>query len=396
MSITATISGGLVQLTGNPVRIQCTGGSIPADASDYKIMLKIISEDGKLNGAPFIDAIAPNIGGEAWFDISGYVNQPVDAVFQYPPDGTMKSYPTQAFNIKVQPGERYIDENDELVENWGTESSVFQMLKGGVSPRQVAAMAESGDTFYSFYLQAGKFLTARPSGDVVHPTQPVKLWFMTTTNVSTNLKIKSYFDDGSELITTKPVTLNTDFLYEFNCNPAHHGVDLEPAGKKVEHFVVSVDGVSEEKAFYFDWIYCERPFFLLFANTFGGVDDVYLSGYGKDKFTTEGTVNYRPPQREDSIYKPTLVSSDKSGQNKWEINSGWKSLTTLQYFRDLLVSKQAWFLYPNLSISHYSVIPINIDTADKLLVDRKENLFSMDIKISEAHKSKHSFDNRSY
>ena len=121
-----------------------------------------------------------------------------------------------------------------------------------------------------------------------------------------------------------------------------------------------------------------------------------MSGYGKDKFTTEGTVNYRPPQREDSIYKPTLVSSDKSGQNKWEINSGWKSLTTLQYFRDLLVSKQAWFLYPNLTVSNYNVIPIIVDTADKLLVDRKENLFSMDIKFSEAHKSKHSFDNRSY
>ena len=75
MSITATISGGLVQLTGNPVRIQCTGGSAPADVSDYKIMLRIISEDGKLNGAPFIDAIAPNIGGEAWFDISGYVKE---------------------------------------------------------------------------------------------------------------------------------------------------------------------------------------------------------------------------------------------------------------------------------------------------------------------------------
>jgi hypothetical protein len=152
--------------------------------------------------------------------------------------------------------------------------------------------------------------------------------------------------------------------------------------------------ISDQRPFYFDWRYCERPFFLLFANTFGGVDDVYLAGFGKDYFTTEGEINYRPQERGATIYEPTLISTDKSGQNKWEINTGWKALTTMQYLRDLLLSKQAWYLYSAKDVDNRSIIPIYVETADKLLLDRSQNLFSMDIKFSEAHKSKHSFDNR--
>ena len=70
LMITATIQGGAVQLTGNPVYISCSGGSAPVNSSEYKIMLKVISEDGKLPGAPFIDAITPDSSGEAVFDIS--------------------------------------------------------------------------------------------------------------------------------------------------------------------------------------------------------------------------------------------------------------------------------------------------------------------------------------
>lgn len=397
MSITATISGGLVQLSGNPVWVHCTGAVIPAGASEYKILLQLVSEDGKLEGSPFTpDGKAPDANGEAWFDISGLVDQPVKAVFQYPPSGAVVTYPTQAYNVTVMPGERYIDTTGTLVENWGTVSSVFQILKGGLSPREIAAMNATGDTFYSFYLQDGKFLTARPWGDEVHPTQPVKLWFMAVANSTADFNVKATYNDASEQTYTKSIAFDTDNLYEFNCNPELHGIPMETAGKKIDHFDVWITGLSETLRFTVDWKYCERPFFLLFANTFGGVDDIYLGGFGKDKFTTEGEVNYKPQERGATIYEPTLLSSDKSGQNKWTINTGWKELTAIQYYRDLLVSKQAWFLYPNLTISHYVVIPIIVESTDKLLLDRSKDLFSIDIEFSEAHKSKFSFDNRSF
>ena len=79
--ITATVTGGAVQLTGNPVFINCAGASIPAGASEYMIMLKIISADGKLEGAPLLDAIVPDTNGAAIFEISGILDQPYEVTF---------------------------------------------------------------------------------------------------------------------------------------------------------------------------------------------------------------------------------------------------------------------------------------------------------------------------
>jgi len=400
MAITATIQGGAVQLTGNPVYIECSGGSAPVNSSEYKIMLKVISQDGKLPGAPFIDAITPDASGEAIFDISGYVDQPFPVVFQWPVNGAINALPTQAFNIQVQVGERYIDSNDLLQETWGATSEVFQMLKGGLSPRQVATMNDAGFTFYAKYVQAGKFLTARPSGDIVHPLQPVKLWFMPDGNNLSTLAMRAYYDDGTDVLKTTAVFLNTDYLYEFNVNPVTMGHTLEPTGKRMTSFNVWLEYsgslVSETRNFQIDWTPCERPVFLMFANTFGGVDDVYLSGYIQDKFTTRGNISYRPPQVTDTVYTPTLLQLNKTGLNRWSINSGWKSITQIQYLRDLLVAKQAWYLYTNITQSTTSIIPITDITADEVLVNRKDDTYSIQIDFSEAHESKHSFDNRSF
>ena len=119
MSLTTTIQGGQVQLSGNPVLIKLSGGVAPAGATQYQYLLRIISQDGKLYGAPFVDAITPDSSGNATFDISGLVNQPISPVFQYPPNGTYVAYPTQAFNIQVQQGEKYIDANGDDQENTG-------------------------------------------------------------------------------------------------------------------------------------------------------------------------------------------------------------------------------------------------------------------------------------
>lgn len=349
MSLLTTISGGQVQLTGNPVLIKLSGGTAPAGATQYQYMLRTISQDGKLYGAPFVDAITPDATGNATFDISGLVNQPVRPVFQYPPVGTYVAYPTQAFNVQVQQGERYIDSNGDLQKIWGTTSGIFQMLKGGLSPRQIAAMRDTGDTFYSFYIQAGRWLTARPWTDAIHPTQPVKMWFMTDADKTVDFKIQVTRKDGSKTTNTVAgINLQLDFLYEFNCNPAHYGIDLLTSGNEVVFYDVwlETDTVlqSSSHRFYIDLVYCQRPFFIMFENTFGGVDDVYFSGYGKDKFTTTGETVNRPALETDTIYEPTIESPDKMGQNKWTLNTGYKQLTTLQYYRDLFISKRAWYL----------------------------------------------------
>lgn len=400
MAISITIPGDEIQLTGNLIKVQCSGASAPAGSTEYMIVLKITSTDSKLEGSPFYMAKYPDASGNRDFNIQGYVDQHVTALFQYPASGAVVSRATQVCNLQIQAGERYIDSNGDLVDSKLTDtwhsSDTLKVLKGGLSQRQINQMNDSDYSFYSKYLQAGRFLTARPWGDFIHPTQPVKLWFMPVVNATKTRYIKAYYDDGTDNTHSSVISLNTDYLYEINCNPTLFGLEMEPTGKKMLYFDVWIDGFDAYKQrFEIDWKYCERPVFLFFANTFGGVDDVYLSGEIRDKFSSEGEISYREPEDTDTVYTPTLMQLDKTGQNKWSINSGFKSLTTIQYFRDLLVSKQAWYLYTNLSQTTVSIIPIvDIRAGDEVLINRRENLYYMNIEFSEAHVSKHSFDNR--
>lgn len=401
MAITVNILGGTVQLTGNPVEIECTGGVAPVGSSGYKILLRTISEDGKLFGSPFPDADTPDENGKATFDIRAYVDQPVKKIFQYPVIDGVISYPTQAFNIQVQAGESYWDSNNEYQENWGAvETEIIQMLKGGTNPRQISMMNDANTSFFKMYIQGDKFLTARPWADQVHPTQHVKLWYMVDADkTAVVFNVKAVYDDASEAsFAGEAFAMSKDNLFEFNCNPALHGIDLEPTGKKVEFFDVWLSGgtTSQSRRFYFDWRYCERPVFLFFANSLGGIDDVFFSGNIKDRFTTEANIVEFPYQTTDTVYDPTLQPSGKTGQNKWTFNTGWKNLTAMQYFRDLLLAQQAWYQYSGLSGLTFNIIPVLIDSADKVLLNRKNNMFSMEVEVSEAHRSPFVFDNRSF
>ena len=398
MSLTTTILGGAVQLSANPIRIKISGGTKPANTSKYKYLFRVISEDGKLYGAPFEEAVAPDINGEAILDISGLVDQPIQAIFQYPVTTPYVNYPTQAFNIQIQQGETWVDEDDVLQESWGTVSSIFQLLKGGSSPRQRAIWNSLGTNFYETYINSKRFLTMRPQGDIVHPSQPVKLWFMPVSNITCDYNVKGFYDDGTNVEYQTSVNLNVDSLTEFNCNPANLGLQLEPTGKRMLYFDVclKVNGIaiSDTRNFYFDWRYCERPYFLLFANSIGGIDDVFMAGYATEDFSVTSTTMQKPQKADATVFEPTLFNTKKEGQNIWSLNTGPKTSTQMLHLRDLLLAGQIWILYPTLNVTTKMIIPVNISEFSDTLIDRLTNLWSANIKVYEAHMTGFSFDNR--
>jgi len=401
MALTATVTGGAVQLTGNPVIVNCSGASTPSGASEYMILLRTISQDGKLPGSPFEDSKTPDGSGNAAFDISGILDQPLEVSFQYPAVAKYIEHPNRPFNIQVQVGERYIDQANLLVENWLGISEVFQLLKGGNSPRQNAMMTAENKNFYSTYIQGKKFLTTRSQSDLIHPTQPIKLWYMVETNFTAYFKIKGYYDDETDTTVSSQISLNTNSLYELNCNPALHGLPFQPAyNKKLKYFDVWLENYgtpqSDVRRFEVDLNHCERPHFLFFANSLGGIDDVYFSGFAIDSFEIEKSLSYRPVRTGDTVYTPTVLASNKTGFNKWAINSGWRSIPTIQFYRDLMLSKQAWFLYPNISVTNSIIVPIIIDNSGGELFNRQNDQHDINIEFIEAHISRFSFDNRNY
>lgn len=400
MALTATIYGGDIHLAGNPLRVRVTGGSPPAGSSEYKYLLKLISVDDDLYGAPFIDAIVPDSDDAALFDISGLIDQPVKKAFEYPEFNLVRGYNDQVFSVKVQPGESYIDENGDLQEDFGNETETFSCVKGGVSQRQINQWLFNNTNFYQIYIVGKRWLTLRPWGDFVHPNQPVKLFFMVSSTITLDFVITYSFDDGTSGTITLPTTLHAGNLYEFMCNPKSHSINLQPTGKRVTHFdcVLKSGGsnYSNNFRFTFDWKLCERPYFLMFANSLGGVDDVYLSGLAAEKFETSGTMVTRPATMTDDVVDPTLIMPDRNGRNTWAINTGYKSTSQMRHLRDLMLSKQAWLLYPNLSVSNYIVIPVIVESGEQTIVDYQNDIHALEIGITEAHDNKYGFDNSLY
>ncbi len=377
-----------------------SGDGIPAGATQYKLLLEVTDGSGTLIGSPFTDAIPPDSTGLfATFDISGYLDQPDTVTFTYPGTMAVKAYDTRIKSITVKPGERYIDSNGDLQENWGSAATPFGVMRGGVSNRQLATWYPTY-TFFAVYIYGKLFLTQRPASDYVHPDQPVKLWFVDTAGGTYIFRLKGYFDDGTTELAGITVTLTALKLYEFDCNPSLYASWFDPAAKKLLSFDCYLEsgGVaySDVRNFTIDWKYCERPFYLLFANSLGGVDDVYLGGFATEGYTTEGNTVLKPPAIDATVYDPTIMIPNRKGSNSFKINTGWKTATQMRHLRDLLVSRQVWLLYPNQGVTSYYVIPVVINNTSTDLVDYQQDLYSCDIEMTEAHKDQFVFDNRLY
>ncbi len=398
MAITVNIKGGNVQLSDNPIEIECSGAVAPAGSSDYKILFKVISSD--LFGAPFEDAKSPDSTGKATFNISAYADQPVRKVFQYPVAGVYVEYDSQAFHVQVQAGEYWLDENGVINEVWGAVNATeITILKGGTNPRQISAMAGIGTSFFDLYVAGNKWLTTRSWGDQIHPDQHVKLWFIVNEAKSATLNVRTTYSDGSnQLFTSAAVNMITGKLYEFNCNPSLHGVSLEnEAGSKAYFMDAWLDfsgTLSESRRFHFDWRYIQRPVFLFFANSLGGIDDVYFSGVVKEKFESEGATAEFPYRTSDTVFDATLQPSGKVGQNVYVMNTGYKGDSTQIFYRDLLLAKQVWHLYYNNQHVPAFIVPVLPEVGSYDIISWKDDLYAAEITFREAQKSAYNFDNR--
>jgi hypothetical protein len=389
-----------ITLSGNPVWITFIGEPAPELATDYKFMLKIESTNNVLIGAPFYEAVAPDTDNRAILNIQGYIDRIVKYSFSYPPASACVQYENPVHEITITAGIRYVDSNGVLVETWNVTGSTLQLLKGGVSQRQLNNWREYSQTFFSVYIESGKFLTQRPQDDFCHTYQPVKLWNYNIEDRPVNtLRLISYYSDNTNTTTNIAITQTKNNLYELNVNPYHNGIALvKENGAKLLNWSAALYNTntlrSDVRRFQYDLRYIERPFWLLFANSLGGIDDVYLSGFAVEEFESNDETVYRPAPYDATKFDRTLLPSSKQGQNTWKINTGPKSATQMFHLRDLLVSREVWLIYPSNFVTAYTIIPVNIKNTSSEIVDRKEDQYNLTIEMVEAHTSQFNFDNR--
>lgn len=393
MALSLTVPSGTFHLSGNPLYVKITGASAPVGSSNYKVLCKVTSTDGELTGGPFIDAKAPDGSGEALFDVSGYVDQPLDKVFEFPLSGGLVPYNNQTLDMTFTPGEYYIDSDGDLVETWGTASTGNYVIKGGVGFRKQGEYNDASSSFYADYVTGAKFLTNMPSGQIVHPYQPTKLWFLSGVSGSKNVKIKATYDDASYYELTSAHTLYENIMHEINCLPFHaDAVNMPPVKTgniKMSYYEVWIDTITAKYVFTVDHNYHAQCNYLFAFNSLGGVDVVWLNGEVKKGFKTDTVQAIKPFAVDGSAKDRTLVIASRTGQRTWKINTGWKVKTEIESLKDLLISKQVWLLEDAPTYNSGTLHPVIIENASVDLYDSQTDLYSIDLEIAEAHNSQY-------
>jgi hypothetical protein len=393
MALTLTVPSGTFHLSGNPLFVQVTGAVIPAGATNYKVLCKVTSTDGVLIGGPFIDAKAPDGSGEALFDVSGYCDQPLEKTFEFPLSGGLNPYNDDTLDLTFTPGESYIDSDGDLQENWGGASEGNYVVKGGVSPRELGEFNDGSTSFYDEYVTAGKFLTRMPNNQVVAPYHPVKLWLLSAASETGQLNISVFYEDGDGHLYQNNHGLYDNIMHEINVLPYHaDSTNMKPVknnGAKMLYYEVWITGVTETRRFYVDHTYHEQCNYLFFLNSLGGVDCVWLSGEVSKGFKTESVQAVKPFAIDGGAKDRTMIVASRTGQRTWKINTGWKSQTETEALKDLLLSKQVWLLEDASGYNQGTLHPVTIETSSADLYDSQEDLFALEIELSEAHNSQY-------
>lgn len=365
----------------------------------YKILLQVISWDGLLFGSPFTpDEVAPDSNGDAWFNISGIVDQHFDKTFQWPLSNKVSGYNDLAYDIHLKCGETFLDALTlARTTNWNEQEGAFFIIKGKLKPSELTKLNSQGATFHSKYIAGGKWFSTLPLIQYVAPHQPVKLWWSppSIAENGVNFNVKGYYSDGTNETKTTSPGLYADILYEFDCQPALHGLALQTSTKRLLYYEVTLTGTVtvEKRTFIIDWNVYENNYFLFVDNQIGGIECLWLHGSATFKPSGSATVSTRLLQRGSGIKFATRVSGGNSQTDKWQINSGHHAAAEIEQFKILLGKPQAWLAIPpsgqygviHTDLSQYTLVPVIIDNDELELVDSSEDLLSVEINLSEAY-----------
>ncbi len=397
MSITISeITNASTHLSGNTIEVKTTTSGIPAGASEYRIILKIVSVDNLLFGSPFIDAIAPDSLGNARFDISGLMDQDMKKEFQWPIptlyEGRWHGYQNLVYDVQLFPGEIYIDENNLLVENWQAAFGNIFIVKGKLNHLVLAKLNDIQNTWFDYYCAGGRWFTYQPLTQYITPFQPVKLWWKPpTTGLTFSLKAKAYYSDGSILDYAASPTMWHDVMFEFDLQPDGLGFAPQINNVKLLHYEVWMIGTPniEKRTFIIDWAYHEEVWYLLADNQIGGFDCISLTGSVVYNPFGERKITGKPFEKGMGLKQRTQIVSGNKCTRRWQINSGYKSKAELTALDVLLDTPNAWLLIPpqggSDNISLYTIAPVIITSSELQLTDSMNDQESIDIEITEAY-----------
>ena len=395
MAITISeITASSTHLSGNPIRVKATTPEIPSGATEYMILLKIVSVDGVLYGGPFEAAIAPDANLAAEFEISGWVNQEIEKNLTWPIpglyDGKWHGWESLVYDIQLVAGHRYIDSNGDLQQSYDTTWGTLFIVSGQLNEYLMARLNTAASSWFDYYCAGGKWFSFMPMSQKVAPYQPVKLWWKPTADGNFAFKAKAYYTDGTDETYTGSVDMYRGVMLEFDCQPSGLGFVIDNGTKKLTRYEVWLEGTPtvETRTYVVDHTYHEEYWYLFIDNKIGGVECIWLSGRVLYSPTGTRSVSKRPQRSGEGIKQRTRYTSAQS-LRRWTINTGIKSRAEMEALLMLLDTEYAWLAIPpaggSNDLSQYTITPVMITNSELPLFDNSADLFSFDLEIEEAY-----------
>jgi hypothetical protein len=384
-------------LSGNPIWVKATSSGIPFGATHYKMLLKIISINDVLFGSPFVDAhelnannFAQNANNFAYFDISGYVDQPLPVTFSYPMIGVVSGYADRIHVVHLQAGEYYIDSDGNMQKSWFDVLGPLFILSGKIDDHELTGYNDKNSNWFAQWVEAGKFLSRLPDEQKVHPNQPVKLWIKWPLQslITATFTINAYYSDGYvELYTFNP-DLFGDHIFEVNLQPALLGIPLVIGNGsiliKYNFYWSGGSIVSPLKTFVLDWNPKDFCNYLFFLNPTGGIDCIWLSGSCEPGHsTTFSQAKSQPPKG--AKQKDHSMQVSKNNRMSWQIDTGYKSRQEMEALYDLFGSEKVWLLYDAEILDNAKLYPVIVENSDDILTEWDADIHSLSLKLIIAH-----------
>ncbi len=346
-------------------------------------------------GSPYVEEIAP-LNLVSKFDISGFVDQPVQYSFDYPGNGKVSNHAALAFAVTIDIGEVWTDENGDRQEAWYGNSQL-RITKGKLRPYELALLNEEGKSFASEFIEGGKFLTHLADNQVVGPYQEMKLWYLSRWNTAHAATLNcTIISDGYFAATiTENFNLTASGLFEFTVCPGiygffgmtydpHASIQLKPV--KYIFWISDASGdISERRTFIVDNNYYEKAFIFYYVNPLSGVDCIRLTGEYTEGLKTKSETAYKPVPVGSGTKVAGMKTISSGDQRTYELNTGIKTRAEILALRDFLTAKERWMVDPD-RLTYSRLIPVYIEGGDFELYNSMEDLQSLEITILEAHK----------
>ena len=289
----------------------------------------------------------PNAAGRCLFDVSNYLASEIASSFSHPVGDIITVHQTTRAVFRVAMWESYY-QNGQIINEPEVYTQQYWAIKGGISLELEAQLNDFGTSFYTQWLQEGKFLTWMPRTQTVNPAQPIKLYYLVLPGIDTvRVKVTTYEKNMDGISTTTRAAMFAPAGSVLELNVGYLNLFSTVNDYKYEVWLENGSGqaVSEKFTFVIDETNYINNRFFVFKNSLNGYDTLWCRGAQNTQHKINNTLVERSRALDITGSDPTLVNHRGMRETIYNANTGIiKDADTYDWLAEFFGSEKIYLL----------------------------------------------------